>query len=200
MDLAAGLWRKLEEAGIDPRVRAAMQRVPRHEFVPEHLREVAYEDEALPIGYEQTISQPSLVGLMTEKLEIDSSAKVLEVGTGSGYQTAILAELAREVWSVEIVPELFERTRRLLARYSNVHLRRGDGYAGLPDQAPFDGIIVTASAPRVPRTLVDQLRIGAHLVIPVERDLLRITRDRFRTREEWICGVTFVPMTGAIRN
>jgi protein-L-isoaspartate(D-aspartate) O-methyltransferase len=140
--------------------------------------------------------------MMTEKLDIGEDAKVLEVGTGSGYQTAILAELAREVWSIEIIPALAESAPRLLIDlgYTNIHAKRGDGYAGWPEQAPFDGIMVTASAPRVPHPLVEQLRVGAHLIVPVENDLLRVTRGRWRNREEWLCNVTFVPMTGGIRN
>jgi protein-L-isoaspartate(D-aspartate) O-methyltransferase len=139
---------------------------------------------------------------MTEKLDVDATKKILEVGTGSGYQTAILAELAREVYTIEIVPELFERTRKIITAlgYANVHFRRGDGYAGWLEHAPFDGIMVTASAPRVPRPLVEQLAIGGRMVIPVNGDLLRVTRTIAGAQEEWLCSVAFVPMTGAIRN
>jgi len=193
----------LEEAGIDARVRTVMERVPRHRFVPPDLQGFAYEDAALPIGFGQTISQPSLVGLMTEKLALGPNARVLEVGTGSGYQTAILAELASEVCSIEIVPELGARARKLLAEIgcANISFRGGDGYAGWPEKGPFDAIIVTASAPRVPKPLIDQLRTGGRMVIPVIGDLLRVTRrPLLPAKEEWLCAVQFVPMIGAVRN
>jgi protein-L-isoaspartate(D-aspartate) O-methyltransferase len=164
---------------------------------------VAYADEALPIGHEQTISQPSLVGLMTETLEPSKSSVVLEVGTGSGYQTAILAELVRDVYTVEIVPELAARTPKVLAElgYRNIHFKRGDGYAGWPEHEPFDGIIITAAAPFVPKPLLQQLAFGGKMIVPVENDLYRITREPTGSfRKELLCGVTFVPMTGAIRN
>lgn len=192
----------LGDCGIEPRVREAMDRVPRHRFVPDDIQRLAYEDEALPIGLCQTISQPSLVGLMTERLEPTPDSVVLEVGTGSGYQAAILSHLVREVWTVEVVPELAERAARLLAELgcSNVHVRTGDGYAGWPERAPFDAIIVTAAAPRVPEPLLAQLRVGGHMVIPIENDLVRVTRQPDDTyHREWLCGVSFVPMTGAIR-
>jgi protein-L-isoaspartate(D-aspartate) O-methyltransferase len=193
----------LERAGIAKDVREAMGRVPRHRFVPESLHHVAYADEALPIGHEQTISQPSLVGLMTERLEPSKSSVVLEVGTGSGYQTAILAELVRDVYTIEIVPELAERTPKVLADlgYRNIHFKRGDGYAGWSAHEPFDGIIITASAPFVPKPLLQQLAFGGKMIVPVENELYRITREPTGAfRRENLCGVTFVPMTGAIRN
>ena len=191
----------LREAGIDPRVRAAMDAVPRHMFVPDSLQHVAYEDETLPIGLAQTISQPSLVGLMTEKLELRPTDVVLEVGTGSGYQSAILSPLAAEVYSIEVIPELAERAAALLARLgcANVHVRHGDGYAGWPERAPFDAIIITAAAPRVPEPLAQQLRVGGRMVLPIENDLVRVVRHPDGLRREWLCSVSFVPMTGVIR-
>ena len=196
------LFRTLERAGIAKNVREAMERVPRHRFVPESLQHLAYIDEALPIGHEQTISQPSLVGLMTERLEPTADAVILEVGTGSGYQTAILAELVRDVHTVEIVPELANRTPRLLddLGYRNIHYRAGDGYAGWIEHEPFDGIIVTAAAPFAPKPLLAQLAFGGHMIVPIENELYRFTKEPTGIRKEWLCAVTFVPMTGAIRN
>jgi protein-L-isoaspartate(D-aspartate) O-methyltransferase len=139
---------------------------------------------------------------MTEKLEPSPTDVVLEVGTGSGYQAAILSQLVREVWSVEVVAELAERSARLLERLgcANVHVRHGDGTAGWVEHAPYDAIIVTAAAPRVPEVLLGQLRVGGRMVLPVESDLLRIVREPDGTfRREWLCAVSFVPMTGAIR-
>ena len=155
----------------DPRVLAALAHVPRHELVPDEMREYAYEDRPLPIGHGQTISQPYVVAYMTEQLRLRGDERVLEIGTGSGYQAAVLAELAREVYSIEIVEELGERARADLARlgYSNVHVRVGDGYRGWPEQAPFDAIIVTAAPGHVPQPLIDQLAVGGRLVLPVGR-------------------------------
>jgi protein-L-isoaspartate(D-aspartate) O-methyltransferase len=185
----------------DPRVLAAMRRVPRHEFVPERLREHAYADRPLPIGEEQTISQPYIVAFMTQALELEGSEKVLEIGTGSGYQAAVLAELAQEVYSIEIVPSLAERARGVLESlgYRNVHLRTGDGYRGWPEAAPFDAILVTAAPDHVPRALVDQLALGAKLVIPVGREnqeLLVIERTASGVTQRSVLPVRFVPMTG----
>ncbi len=197
------LSRVLERAGIAKTVREAIERVPRHMFVPESLHHVAYIDEALPIGHDQTISQPSLVGLMTERLEPSKGSVVLEVGTGSGYQTAILAELVREVYTVEIVPELARSTPMLLddLGYRNIHYRRGDGYAGWAEHEPYDGIIITAAAPFIPKPLLQQLSFGGRMIVPVENDLYRFTREPTGSfRKEWLCSVSFVPMTGAIRN
>jgi protein-L-isoaspartate(D-aspartate) O-methyltransferase len=185
----------------DPRVLAALARVPRHELVPEALREFAYADQPLPIGYEQTISQPFVVAYMTEQLQLRGDERVLEIGTGSGYQAAVLSLLAREVYSIEIVKELGERARADLARlgYANVHVRVGDGYRGWPEQAPFDAIIVTAAPGRVPQPLIDQLAVGGRLVLPVggfDQQLLRIDRDATGLRREHLIGVRFVPMRG----
>ena len=161
---------QLSARGItDPRVLAAMRRVPRHRFVQEALRDRAYGDHPLPIGEEQTISQPFIVGLMTALLELTGREKVLEVGTGSGYQTAVLAELARRVCSIERLPRLAERARATLEGlgYDNVWVRVGSGTLGWPDEAPFDRIIVTAGGPGVPPPLVQQLAEGGRMVLPV---------------------------------
>jgi protein-L-isoaspartate(D-aspartate) O-methyltransferase len=153
----------------DPRVLAAMRRVPRHRFVQEALRARAYGDHPLPIGEEQTISQPFIVGFMTALLELTGREKVLEVGTGSGYQTAVLAELARRVCSIERLPRLAERARAVLEslEYDNVWVRVGNGALGWPDEAPFDRIIVTAGGPSVPPPLLQQLADGGRMVLPV---------------------------------
>jgi protein-L-isoaspartate(D-aspartate) O-methyltransferase len=165
---------QLQRAGIrDGRVLAAMEEVPRHLFVPEGLRESADEDRPLPIGHGQTISQPFIVAYMTEALRLAGGERVLEVGTGSGYQTAVLALLSAEVCSIEIVPELSARAREVLLgpmRLRNVHLRVGDGRAGWPEAAPFDRVIVTAAPEAVPEALAEQLSPGGRLVIPVGAD------------------------------
>ena len=161
---------QLAARGItDPRVLAAMRRVPRHRFVQEALRERAYGDHPLPIGEEQTISQPYIVGLMTSLLELTGREKVLEVGTGSGYQTAVLAELSRRVRSIERLPRLAERARTILESlgYDTVWIRVGNGALGWPDEAPFDRIIVTAGGPCVPPPLLQQLAEGGRMVLPV---------------------------------
>jgi protein-L-isoaspartate(D-aspartate) O-methyltransferase len=185
----------------DKRVLAAMRTVPRHEFVPSELALRAYDDSPLPIGHEQTISQPYIVALMTELATIRPNAKVLEVGTGSGYQAAILAEVAKDVYSIEIVEPLARRAAETLRRlgYARVHLRTGDGYRGWPEAAPFDAVIVTAAPGRVPAPLLEQLAPGGRLVIPVgTRDqMLEVHR---RTSDgiviERKVPVRFVPMTG----
>lgn len=188
---------------LSPEVHAAMGKVPRHEFVPESLQRLAYRDRPLPIGGGQTISQPYIVAVMTELLELPDGARVLEIGTGSGYQAAVLAELADEVYSIEILPELAAGAAAVLARlgYANVDVRSGDGYAGWPEHAPFDGIIVTAAAPEVPPPLLDQLRPGGRMVIPVEggfgaQDLLVIEKTTDgQTLKESVLPVRFVPFT-----
>ena len=156
-------------ARLSPRVHAAMTEVPRHEFVPPEYRSAAYSNSPLPIGHGQTISQPLIVGLMTELLQLTKTDKVLEVGTGSGYQAAILSVLASEVYTIEIVPELGEVARANLERlgYSNVSTKIGDGYQGWAEHAPFDAIIVTAAPDHVPLPLIAQLRSGGRMVIPV---------------------------------
>jgi len=185
----------------DPRVLAAMRRVPRHRLVPEDVRPAAYSDGALPIGHRQTISQPYVVAVMTEALALEGDEKVLEVGTGSGYQAAVLGELAREVHTIEIVEPLGLRARDDLAElgYDNVHVRVGDGYRGWPEEAPFDAIVLTAAPDHVPQPLLDQLAPGGRLVLPVgegsqELILIRRTEDGFE--REQLLPVRFVPMTG----
>lgn len=153
----------------DARILDAMRKVPRHLFVPEYLIENAYEDNPLPIGWDQTISQPYIVAYMTEALKLSSEDLVLEIGTGSGYQAAVLAELVKEVFTIEVVNELYELAKdRLLALgYQNIHLRQGDGNEGWPEEAPFDKMIVTAAADHIPRPLVKQLKEGGRLMIPI---------------------------------
>ena len=178
-----------------------MRTVPRHEFVPEKERLFAYEDYPLPIGEGQTISQPYIVALMTDLMELDGSERVLEVGTGSGYQAAILAELAKEVYTIEIVESLAERAEKTLKemKYTNVHVRCGDGYRGWPEAAPFDAIMVTAAPDHIPQPLIDQLKVGGILVIPVgvmRQELIQIRKTKDGTTIESVLPVRFVPMTG----
>ncbi len=185
----------------DPRVVGAMRGVPRDRFVPPDQRQRAYEDRPLPIGYRQTISQPYIVAYMTQALRLTPDAKVLEVGTGSGYQAAVLAELAAAVYSIEIVTQLAERARDTLAElgYTNVQVRQGDGYAGWPEQAPFDAIMVTAAPDHVPQPLIDQLALGGRLIIPVGQNrqtLTILTRTEDGVEQETTLPVLFVPMTG----
>jgi protein-L-isoaspartate(D-aspartate) O-methyltransferase len=186
-----------------PSVLSAMEEVPRHRFVPEHRRGSAYVDAPLPIGDGQTISQPYVVALMTELLELGKDSKVLEIGTGSGYQAAVLSRIAAEVYSIEIREGLGEQARGLLADlgYDNVQVRIGDGYQGWREEAPFDGIIVTAAPERIPQPLVEQLRIGGKMVIPVGRflqELLVITRTENGVETREVAGVRFVPMIGEV--
>jgi len=185
----------------DPRVLAAMERVPRHRFVPEEMVPFAYQDSPLPIGQGQTISQPYIVAFMTAALELDGSEKVLEIGTGSGYQAAILGECAREVFTMEIVEPLAERSRELLSAlgYGNVRVRAGDGYRGWPEAAPFDGIVVTAAPDHVPPALVEQLAIGGRMVLPVgewEQELVVLEKTAAGVSRRTLLPVRFVPMTG----
>ncbi|HUS63828.1 MAG TPA: protein-L-isoaspartate(D-aspartate) O-methyltransferase [Kofleriaceae bacterium] len=195
--------RTIEEAGVrDPGVLAAMRAVPRHELVPDAVRELAYEDHPLPIGWNQTISQPYIVALMTELANVARGDRVLEVGTGSGYQAAVLAEIGVQVHSIEIVEPLAKRAAADLARLGygdRVEVRAGDGYRGWPEQTPFDAVIVTAAPPAVPQPLVDQLKLGGRLIIPVGegiQELRVIVRTADGTREEPSILVRFVPMTG----
>jgi protein-L-isoaspartate(D-aspartate) O-methyltransferase len=197
------LARRLAAQGIrDPRVLEAMARLPRERFVPPTLAGEADEDWPLPIGSGQTISQPYVVGFMTEQLALQGDERVLEIGTGSGYQTAILALLAREVFSIEIRPELAERAREILLdelRLENVRLRTGDGTLGWPEAAPFDGILGAAAAPEVPPALVDQLAPGGRLILPVgvgEGQILRLVergRDGVKIEAD-LLPVRFVPL------
>jgi protein-L-isoaspartate(D-aspartate) O-methyltransferase len=194
---------QIEARGVtDRRVLAAMRKVPRHEFVPERWRGAAYEDRPLPIGQGQTISQPYIVGLMTELAAPGERSRVLEVGTGSGYQAAVLAEVAGEVYTIEIVPELARDAAATLARlgYGRVHVRQGDGWDGWPAAAPFDAIVVTAAPAEVPAALRAQLADGARLVIPVgtgsEQRLEVHTRTPRGFDVRTVLPVRFVPMTG----
>jgi protein-L-isoaspartate(D-aspartate) O-methyltransferase len=186
----------------DGRVLAAMQQVPRHLFVPESESAHAYEDHPLPIGSGQTISQPYVVALMTALLDLQPHSRVLEIGTGSGYQAAVLSRLAGDVYSIEIVPDLAARALGTLARlgYDNVHVRIADGYRGWPEAAPFDAIVLTAAPPEVPQPLLQQLRPGGRMVLPVgglDQDLLVLTKlADGSVRQEKVLPVRFVPMTG----
>ncbi len=196
---------QLAARGIrDQRVLEAMRRVPRHAFVPEASRALAYADHALPIGSGQTISQPFMVAVMTEALLLKGTERVLEIGAGSGYQAAILAELAREVISIERRPELAETARTTLAAlgYTNIRVIVGDGTVGYAPAAPFDGILVAAGAPRVPESLKQQLSAtGGRLIIPIgpaeQQRLVVIVRDENRFNESLREGCVFVPLVGA---
>ncbi|AKF04224.1 protein-L-isoaspartate(D-aspartate) O-methyltransferase [Sandaracinus amylolyticus] len=199
------LARSIARDGIhDDRVLDAIRTVPRHELVPDDLRSMAYWDQPLPIGHEQTISQPYIVALMTQLADVDPGDKVLEVGTGSGYQAAVLRTMGADVYTIEIVERLGERASEDLERLGyDVHARIGDGYRGWPEEAPFDAIVITAAPPEVPRPLLEQLRVGGRLVVPVgeraEQELVVITRtDDGYDRSRGI-PVLFVPMTGEAR-
>jgi len=192
----------------DERVLEAMRRVPRHAFVPEEYQRQAYQNSPLVIGYNQTISQPFIVAHMTQLLELEPDHKVLEIGTGSGYQAAVLAELCNEVYTIEIIPPLGNRAAELLRElgYENVRVRIGDGYEGWPEHAPFDRIIVTCAPDDIPRPLVEQLKPGGRIVIPVgevyrTQYLVVVTKDldgRIRQHRQY--PVRFVPMTGKASN
>lgn len=194
---------QIEARGIEnERVLRTMRRVPRHAFISESLAHVAYADSPQRIGWGQTISQPYIVALMTELVRPDSQSRALDVGTGSGYQAAVLAEICREVYSIEIVPELAEESRRRLTAlgYDNITVRAGDGYRGWPEQAPFDLIIVAAAPNHVPEALVEQLTRGGRLVIPVGdayQELIVIEKQPDGGTKQWtVAPVAFVPMTG----
>jgi protein-L-isoaspartate(D-aspartate) O-methyltransferase len=187
---------------VDERVLAAMRSVPREKFVLQGDENRAYKDYPLPIGYNQTISQPYIVAYMTALLQLDGSEKVLEIGTGSGYQAAVLCECASEVYSIEIVKPLCLKARDVLRElaYKNIQIRCGDGYEGWPEEAPFDAIIVTAAPPKVPQTLIDQLANGGRLMIPVGKfmqNMMLIRKDQNGVvSKEKLIAVRFVPMTG----
>jgi protein-L-isoaspartate(D-aspartate) O-methyltransferase len=217
-DFAAGRARMLEgitadvratreelgKPALDARVLQAMNKVPRHEFVPREVLADAYEDRPLPIGFGQTISQPYVVAIMTDLLAVKPDAVVFELGTGSGYQAAILAELAKQVYTVEIIGELAERARQTLARlgYANVVVKSGDGYYGWEEYAPFDAIVVTAAGDHIPPPLLKQLKPGGRLVMPVggsflTQQLLLVEKQEDGTiRSREVLPVRFVPLTG----
>ena len=210
-DSGAG-YRKMREFMIESQIQArgvrsstvlkAMERVPRHLYVPDAMKSYAYEDRPLPIGHGQTISQPYIVAAMTELLKVDKDDKVLEVGTGSGYQAAVLAEIVDRVYTIEIVETLGREAARKLASYNNVTTHIGDGYLGWSDQAPFDAIIVTAAPEEIPPPLIEQLKPGGRMVIPVGpvhdvQKLLLVVKNADGTlKQEYIMAVRFVPLTG----
>jgi protein-L-isoaspartate(D-aspartate) O-methyltransferase len=191
---------QIEARGIrDTRVLQAMKKVERHQFVPPFLRNRAYDDNALPIGEGQTISQPYIVALMTEVIKPGPDMKVLEIGTGSGYQAAILAEICKSVYTIEIIEVLGKRSEQILKKsYKNVHARIGDGYQGWPDVAPFDAILVTCAPTKVPQPLADQLKEGGRMVIPVGesrvQELYVLIKKNGRLEQQSIIPVLFVPM------
>jgi protein-L-isoaspartate(D-aspartate) O-methyltransferase len=200
---AAMVRDQIEGEGIsDTAVLQAMRRVPRHLFVPQELVEFAYADRPLPIGYDQTISQPYIVGLMTELLALKRGHRVLEVGTGSGYQAAVLAEIADSVWSIEIIEPLAASAKERLQGlgYGRVNVRWGDGYLGWPEHAPFDGIIVTAAAEQIPEPLLQQLKEGGRMVIPVGaafsiQNLMLVEKRDGAIAKRSVAAVRFVPLT-----
>jgi protein-L-isoaspartate(D-aspartate) O-methyltransferase len=209
--LVAGIERDVARTGsylgfdrLDPDVLRAMRKVPRERFVPRQLRPQAYLDSPLPIGQGQTISQPYVVAVMTHLADVEAGDKVYELGTGSGYQAAVLGAMGVEVYSVEIVPELAARAAEVLAQlgYDNVHVRAGDGYLGWPEAAPFDAIVVTAAHPQIPQPLIDQLAVGGCLVMPVGdtygvQQLTVLTKQPDATlQREALLPVRFVPITG----
>lgn len=198
---------RVEEARItDKRVIAAMLATPRHRFVPEELQAQAYEDRPLPIGHDQTISQPSLVAFMTQELKPQPTDRVLEIGTGSGYQAAVLSQLVAEVYSIEIVEPLAERAAKTLKELGckNVHTRAGNGWLGWPEKAPFDAIIVTCAPDAIPPALVEQLREGGRMIIPVGPEnhvqvLYLLEKRAGKIEQRSILPVRFVPMTGKLK-
>lgn len=191
----------------DKRVLKAMSETPRHEFVPEEEQARAYDDSPLPIGFGQTISQPFIVAFMTESLELKPTDRVLEVGTGSGYQAAVLSQLAKEVYSIEIVEGLAKRAALTLERlgYENVATKFGDGYQGWSDKAPFDALIVTCAPDKIPHALVDQLKEGGRMIIPVGKkggiqELYVLEKEEGQVKKKAVMSVRFVPMTGGRKN
>jgi protein-L-isoaspartate(D-aspartate) O-methyltransferase len=206
VDFAAQRDRMVKEQIVmrgvtDERVLAALRKVPREEFIPENERAESYTDGPLPIGYGQTISQPYVVAFMTEKLQPRPQDRVLEIGTGSGYQAALLAELVADVYSIEIVEPLAKTAEATLQRlgYKNVHVKAGDGYKGWPEEAPFDAIIVTCAPDHVPQPLVDQLKEGGRMIIPVgaslAQELYLLEKRNGQVRQSSVLDVRFVPMT-----
>jgi protein-L-isoaspartate(D-aspartate) O-methyltransferase len=207
-DFAAQRERMVKEQIVnrgvtEERVLAAMRKVPREQFVPDNLRDESYTDGPVPIGYDQTISQPYIVAFMTEQLHPQPTDRVLEIGTGSGYQAAILAELVAEVYSIEIVEPLAKTAEGTLQHlgYKNVHVKVGDGYKGWPEHAPFDAIIVTCAPDHVPQPLVDQLKESGRMIIPVgprlAQELYLLEKQNGQLRQGAVLEVRFVPMMGA---
>lgn len=193
---------QIEARGItDIKVLTAMKKVLRHQFVPLHIRYLAYRDTPLPIGFDQTISQPYIVAFMTEAAHLKNDCRVLEIGTGSGYQAAVLAEICNEVYTIEIIKELGNRSKKLLTElgYHHVYVKIGDGYLGWPEKAPFDAILVTAAPEHIPQPLIKQLATGGHLIIPVgstHQELMRLTKTKEGIKKESLLPVRFVPFTG----
>ncbi len=188
----------------DKRVIKAMETVPRHRFLPESEQALAYLDEPRPIGHGQTISQPYIVAFMTEQLHLKPTDRVLEIGTGSGYQAAVLAEIADSVFTIEIIPELAREAAERLKElgYDNVVVRQGDGYNGWPEKAPFDAIIVTAAPPKIPPLLLEQLKVGGVMVLPVGeyvQELVVVKKSKKGMEMQNVLPVRFVPMTGKIQ-
>lgn len=197
---------RLRQRGItQPEVLAAMEKVPRHLFVPESVRSQAYADEVLSLGSGRTIYEPHVVALMTSLLDLQKGDKVLEVGTGTGYHAAVLARLAREVYSVEIVPPVASQARQRLQAlgYHNIEIRVGDGYQGWGEKGPFDAILLSAAPPHIPQPLIDQLRLGGRMVVPVGgllQDLLVITKTSDGLQKRTVIPVKLAPMTGKVRD
>ena len=197
-DLRSGRYRIKSD-----KVLAAMGKTPRHEFMPDDVRNLAYADRPLPIGHNQTISQPYIVAFMTEQLEPEAHERVLEIGTGSGYQAAVLSELVKEVYTIEIVEPLAKSATETLERldYQNVHVKAGDGYQGWPEHAPFDAIIVTCAPNAIPEPLVEQLKEGGRMIIPVGpvggvQELYLLEKKNDKVSQKAVLPVRFVPMTG----
>ncbi len=190
---------------LDSHVLKAMLQVPRHEFVTADYKHLAYADFPLPIGNNQTISQPYIVALMTQSALLKPADRVLEIGTGSGYQAAVLAEIVKEVYTIEIIEDLASDSQDRLKRlgYDNVRVKHGDGYQGWQEFAPFDAILLTAAAPEIPKPLIDQLKEGGRMILPLEgflfQNLVRMTKVKGQLKREEITGVRFVPMTGKVR-
>jgi len=197
--------RQIVSRGVkDPQVIEAMMRVPRHRFVPAGEVPYAYADEPRPIGEGQTISQPYIVAFMTEQLRVKRGYRVLEIGTGSGYQAAVLAQIVDSIFTIEIIPELARRASKTLRelKYDNVVVKQGDGYHGWPEKAQFDAIIVTAAPPKIPPPLLEQLKIGGTMVLPVGeyvQEIVIVSKNENGLEMENVLPVRFVPMTGEIR-
>jgi protein-L-isoaspartate(D-aspartate) O-methyltransferase len=194
---------QMEARGIsDPATLATLRAVPRHEFLPLRLREEAYGDYPLPIGHGQTISQPYVVAFMTEAIRPKPGEKILEIGAGSGYQAAVLAQMGADVYTIEIVGPLAEMAQQTLERlgYTNAHVKHGDGYRGWPEHAPFDAIIVTCAPDKIPPDLIAQMKDGGRMIIPVgggmEQELILLRKNGDRVEKQSVLPVRFVPMTG----